>query len=394
MPRIDILAGGASTQSRARRPLPDGWHPFVVSRGAVTETWRVEPESGVRLATMAVTWVFDQGGPVLGYTSRLNPLTKGILDEVARHEVFGPSSVVSAQEVDAAERLVAMVGPFLNAEKPRVRFTSDGSDACDMAIRLARAGTGREWFVSIGYHGSSVVFAHEPQRAGVPERYTDRRWDVTFGDTHALTSAFWGPPVAAVIVEVPSTDEKAVEFLQMCRQLCDTHGALLILDDIVTGFRLAPGGAAEHYGVKPDIACYGKAMSNGRGIAATVADAQIMDLLAEKVFFSCTYSGDAYNCAHVVGTLKTIEKTKGELYPYLWETGEVLRKGMADVGVTLIGHAPRMAMDMPEEKRRVLCAAVVERGVVIDRPFYVTRAHSQWHITRTAAAIMSALEAL
>ena len=133
-------------------------------------------------------------------------------------------------------------------------------------LRLARAATRRNKFVSIGYHGSSVLFAHRPQNRGVPKVIQDDRIDVEFGDMNAIKEI--EDKIAAVIVEVPGEDERAQFFLWDLRRYCDDNGAVLILDDIVTGFRLALGGAGEHYKVNADLVCLGKAMANGRGISA------------------------------------------------------------------------------------------------------------------------------
>ena len=371
---MSFLSAGASTQSRANRPLPDGWQPLVVNRHGVEEIWLLEWAVTHKIHC---TWVFDQGGPVLGY------------DAVAPSiGLYGPGSVVSFQEEMAAKLLAETVGPFLATSDNTVRFFANGSDACDAAVRLARYATGRDRFLSVGYHGSSVIFGHAPQNGGIPDAYTKLRFDMEFGkDAGYLREAFHdGGLPACLIVEVPSDDETAREYLAVCRRLCDATGALLVLDELVTGFRLSIGGAAEYYGVRPDLACYGKAMSNGRGIAALVGNREIVSALADRVFFSNTLNGDPYNCAHVIATLNELGRNGGSIYPHIWGIGETLRTEMARVGIDIAGHAPRTYIKMPEEARRRFCAAMVAEGIVMDRPNYSCWAHTERHVALTRQA--------
>ena len=273
----------------------------------------------------------------------------------------------------------------------RIRFLANGSDACDASVRLARSFTGRGTFVSTGYHGSSAIFGHAPQNGGIPDAYTDGRVDVKWGDSQALAIALeTGEPKACYIVEAPSEDEDAQSFLTYARILCDRAGALLIFDEVVTGFRLALGGAAETYGVKPDIACYGKAMSNGRGISAVVGSNDIMALLIDCVFYSNTYNGDPYNCAHVLGTLLTLESLGDELYGQLWGLGDELRKEMNKSGLTCVGHGPRTALVGADYTE--LSNELVKAGFVVDRPNYISWAHTRNHVKRTGSAIRKVLD--
>ena len=369
---MSYLAAGASTQSRARRPLPEGWDPVVVDRSGAEETW-ANPAHKI-----SCTWALDQGGPIFGYTM------SG--DTFAR--MLGPGSIVSEDEILAAQILVETVGPFLAGEDHVVRFFANGSDACDCAIRLARYATGRDRFLSYGYHGSSVIFAHPPQNGGVPSVI---HWhtDIEFG--YPLTRDDMPGSPAAIIVEVPSDDERAREYLASCREMCDLTGAVLILDELVTGFRLALGGAAEYYGVKPDLACYGKALANGRPIAALVGSRKLMEPLEDRVFYSNTYNGDPFNCAHLIATLNRLTTGKDTIYPYIWGIGNQLRQAMLDVGITLSGHAPRTYINMPEEERRKFCAEMVRRGIVMDRPNYATLAHTEKHVELTRRAAETVL---
>ena len=390
------LVGTTSTQSRVKRPLPAHWSSVeVISRKAVGERWKVTDDEGNQFFhNINCTWVFDQGGPVLGYTTKANPATRDLLTIVADAEaqgMFGPGAIASQLERQAADKLLQLVGPYIKGKEHQTRWLANGSDVCDAAVRLARAYTGRDAFVSTGYHGSSLLFSHVPQNGGIPEAYTVHRTDVKWGDGQALARSLEGStPKACYIVEVPSEDEDAQSFLQYARRLCDKTGTLLILDEVVTGFRLALGGAAEVYNVKPDLACYGKAMSNGRAISAVVGDSNILSLLLDYVFYSNTYNGDPYNCAHVLGTLMTMEVLEDELWGHLWGLGDELRLGLREAGVTCVGHGPRTALVGADYTE--LSQVLVTRGIMLNRPNYIALPHTQGHVKKTVRAVEKILD--
>lgn len=381
---MTALIAGASTQSRARRPMPEEWQGkvSVLGRSAKGERWHIYKEGE---HTIDLTWTFDQGGPVLGYTSPRNTHTEKLIRTVRSAErkgMHGPGSIVSMLEEEAAELLVDTVRDHLIADDLAVRFLANGSDATDCAVRLARAVTGRTNFISIGYHGSSVVFAHEPQNAGVPLGAVFGRHGVEFGDTHRLDQLTQKEPLACVIVEVPAVgDMEATDFLQACANACKEQGALLIFDELVTGFRLALGGAAQFYNVLPDIACYGKAMSNGRGISAVVGPKEIMQLLADSVFYSNTFNGDPLNCAHVIGTLRTLRRLDDQLYGHIWHTGKKLKDGLNSMGLRTIGQPARSAVI--NDQWREICKRLPSRGLVMDRPNYSCFAHTELDVKQT-----------
>ena len=388
---MNVLVGGASAQSRARRPVPPEWEEIgMLSRGPASEVWI----SSHGLHPMRTTWVFDQGGPVLGYTCESNPLTVEHWAAL-QHVPFGPGGVVSQWEWNAARLLVGAVGKYAvgGESEARVRFLANGSDALECAARLARAHTDQVLVCSIGYHGSAATFAHEPQCKG------------TVPIVRAPVCP-WGKvpyplPYSCVVVEVPSDDERAVDYLGELRAYCDRVGALLVLDEVVTGFRLALGGAAELYNVKADLLCYGKAMSNGRPISAVVGRAELLDRLDKDVFYSNTYNGDPHSCAQVCATLRYLCTAPEAKYAKLWGVGESLRQGLAAVGVRVRGHAPRTYLDFTNgdedaaeanERRLEFCRRMVKRGTVIDQPNYASLAHTQRDVDDTVAMAAEVVE--
>ncbi len=130
-------------------------------------------------------------------------------------------------------------------------------------------------------------------------------------------------------------------------------------------------------------------MSNGRAISAVVADAEIANLLLSRVFYSNTYNGDPYNCAHVLGTLMTMEVLGDELWGHLWGLGDELRLELRKAGLTCVGHGPRTALVGADYTE--LSQELVRHGIILNRPNYATWAHTLSHVKRTVKAVKDIL---
>lgn len=211
-------------------------------------------------------------------------------------------SLSTALEAELAETLCRLI-PCADW----ARFGKNGSDVTSAAIRLARAHTGRDYIISSGYHGwhDWAVVKDEVRNKGVPQnvgRDVYPFYDVEEGRWPNFQSA---ANVAAVIVE----PETKPEFLQECRDWCDKYGALLIFDEIITGFRFGMGGAQEFYGVIPDIACFGKAMGNGYPISAIVGKKELYDTMA-SISYSGTFFGDPIGLTAAIATIEKLERQK------------------------------------------------------------------------------------
>jgi glutamate-1-semialdehyde 2,1-aminomutase len=243
-------------------------------------------------------------------------------------------SLPTSLEADLAERLVEDI-PCAEM----VRFGKNGSDATTAAIRLARAHTGRDRIALCGYHGWHDWYIGTTTRsAGVPDAIRTMSDTFAFGDVEALADHIVrnGGSHAAVILEPAGAAVPDPTFLPALRALCDREGVLLIFDEIVTGFRMGPGGAQEHYGVTPDLACFGKAMANGLPISAVVGRREVM-IGMEDIFFSGTYGGEALSLAAAIATLDKLKAEK--VAPRLWALGETLMARSNDaVAATGLGE--------------------------------------------------------
>jgi glutamate-1-semialdehyde 2,1-aminomutase len=250
-----------------------------------------------------------------------------VIDAVTETAKHGTSfGIPNPLEVEMAETICRMVP---SVEK--VRMTNSGTEAVMSAIRLARGATGRDRIVKFEgcYHGhvdsllvkagSGALTLGQPDSAGIPAPLASLTSTVPFNDIEALKHVFQekGSEIACVILEpVPANAGLYLPepgYLEAIRNLCNEHGALLIFDEVMTGFRLAPGGAQEIYGITPDLTTMGKVIGGGLPVGAFGGRADIMDQLAPlgPVYQAGTLSGNPLALAAGLAQLKEMERING-----------------------------------------------------------------------------------
>ena len=266
---FEALHGGSkSLADRARRVFPSGvthdirafapW-PLYVERAAGARKWDVDGNE-------YIDYIGGHGSLLLGHSRP--EVVEAAREALGRGTHFGSSHEA---EVEWGEQVLRMVPCG-----ERVRFTSSGTEATMMALRLARAYTGRERVVKLvehfhGWHDLVVGrLQHDeahPHSVGVPSGFYDSLTIVPAGDEAALAAALEGNDVAAVILEPTGahwgTHPLAPSYLHAARRLTQATGALLVMDEVITGFRMAPGGASERYGVMPDLSTHAKILAGG-----------------------------------------------------------------------------------------------------------------------------------
>ena len=189
-------------------------------------------------------------------------------------------------------------------------FWKNGSDVTTAAIRAARAFTGRDKVVVCGYHGWHDWYIGSTSRdSGIPDTVQDLTLKFNYNDINSLIKTFEENPesIAAVIMEPVNFIEPKDNFLENIKSITRDNGALLIFDEVITGFRMDIGGAQANLKVIPDLACVGKAMANGYPISAIVGRADIMNVF-EDVFFSGTFAGELVSIAAAISTINAIEE--------------------------------------------------------------------------------------
>jgi len=335
-----FLPGGVDSPVRAFRAV-GGDPPFVThAKGAYL--WDAD---GNRYLDMFGSW----GPMILGHA--FPAAVEAVQAAAAKSASFGASH---AGEADLAE-LVRRCFPSVE----RLRFVSSGTEACMSAIRLARGYTGRKFVIKFEgcYHGhadallvkagSGVATFGIPGSAGVPEETAMHTLALPYNDLDAVRAAFAGHPgeIACVIVEPvvgnAGTLIPAAGFLEGLRVLTHEHGALLIFDEVMTGFRLALGGAQERYGIKPDLTTLGKIVGGGLPCGAFGGRTEIMGALAPlgPVYQAGTLSGNPLAMVAGIATVGYLIEHAAEVYPQLERTTAAMADGVAaiarEAGVTL-----------------------------------------------------------
>jgi glutamate-1-semialdehyde 2,1-aminomutase len=339
---LQRIPGGVNSPVRAFGGV--GGEPFFVARGEGAYLWDTD---GRRYTDYVQSW----GASILGHAD------PGVVEAVARAAASGTSfGAPTEAEVLLAEAVCARVP---SVEK--LRLVSSGTEATMTAVRLARGFTGRDLVVKFAgcYHGhadgllaaagSGVATFGLPGSAGVPASAVAGTVVLPFNDENALDEAFsrFGPELAAVIVEgvpanmglVPPADG----FLAGLRRRCTEAGALLILDEVITGFRLGPDGAQGRYRVTPDLSCFGKVLGGGLPLAAFGGRAEVMDHLAPvgPVYQAGTLSGNPLATAAGLAVLSRLDRAA---YAGLEERAAVLAAGLeaALAGAGLPAQVPRV----------------------------------------------------
>jgi glutamate-1-semialdehyde 2,1-aminomutase len=331
-----LFPGGVNSPVRAFRAV-GGAPPFVV-RGEGAYLWDAD---GNRYIDFFGSW----GPMLLGHA--FPPVVEAIQQAAARSASFGAST---ESEADLAERVIAAV-PSIE----KLRFVSSGTEATMSAIRLARAFTGRKFIVKFEgcYHGhadgllvkagSGVATFGIPGSAGVPEEAAHLTLALPYNDVSAVEAAFaqLKDQIACIIVEPVVGNAGCIPpapgYLEALRRLTAENGALLIFDEVMTGFRVAFGGAQQLYGIQPDLTTLGKILGGGLPCGAFGGRADIMDQLAPlgPVYQAGTLSGNPLAMAAGIAMLQYLEEHRAEVYRILEQRSAAVADGVAEVAASL-----------------------------------------------------------
>lgn len=418
--------------ARAQKVLPGGVSSPVRAFGAVGGNPPViESASGARVHDVDgneyLDFVGSWGPLILGHAHP--KVLEAITDAAGKGTTFGAPTPL---EVELAERLTRI---YPGLEK--VRFTSSGTEAVMSAIRLARGATGRDLVVKFAgcYHGhadhllvqagSGLVTFGAPSSAGVPESFADKTLVLDLDDEAAFNELMdrQGSQIAAVILEpIPANNGLLIqrqEFLELLRRRTRECGALLIFDEVINGFRVAPGGAAERFGITPDLATFGKVIGGGLPVGAFGGATATMDHLAPlgPVYQAGTLSGNPVAMAAGLATLEELQGSNA--WRRLEALGQELEERLTPVlagapfPVTLVrvgsifwfsfqaGDAPRRADAIEAacaERFAGVFAGLLKRGVAIAPSAYevgfLSLAHTSEDLQTLAQALESTFEEL
>jgi glutamate-1-semialdehyde 2,1-aminomutase len=334
-----LIPGGVNSPVRAFRSV--GGDPLYIVRGQGSRIWDADGNE-------YIDYVGSWGPLVLGHAAPT--VIEAIINAARSGTTFGASTPA---EADLAELVISALPPM-----QKIRFVSSGTEATMSAIRLARAYTKRKYIVKFEgcYHGhadallvkagSGVATLGIPGSAGVPEEFTQFTLALPYNDTDALEQAFnkYRHQIACVIVEPVVGNMGCVPpasgYLEALRAITERDHALLIFDEVMTGFRLAYGGAQELYAIQPDLTTMGKIIGGGLPVGAYGGASEIMDLVAPlgPVYQAGTLSGNPLAMAAGYATLRYLREHK-DVYAKLDKLAAEVVAGVAgaakDAGVQM-----------------------------------------------------------
>lgn len=371
---------GSQTFSKSRVQYPYGVSPYFIKRGQGSHVWDVDGNEYVDFVNSLLSITLGHNDP---------DVTKAVQEQLAEGVIF---SLPHPVEAEVAERIVEMV-PCAEM----VRFGKNGSDATAGAVRLARAYTERDRIAFCGYHGWQDWYIGATARnRGVPKAVRDLTHGFAYNDLASLEKILLGHPneFAAVILEPMNVAEPAPGFLQGVKNLAHRHGALLVFDETITGFRFSNGGAQELFGVTPDLATFGKGMANGYAVAAVTGRADVMKLM-EEIFFSFTMGGETLSLA---ASRAVLDKLKREpVTQRLAEAGASVKARAAKVvsanglddAITVSGHPSWSFLNFRDvgdytsfDIKTLFLQEVLARGVIAFGTHNMSYAHSDADIDR------------
>ncbi len=392
-----LIPGGAHTYAKGDDQYPL-LAPGFLTRGQGCHVWDVD------------------GNEFIEYGMGLRAVTLGhayapVVEAAYRQMLLGENYTRPASiEVDCAEEFLSLIE---GAEM--VKFAKNGSDATSAAVKLARAYTGRDLIARCGdqpfFSTDDWFIGSTPMSAGIPKAVQDLTVQFRFNDIENLRSLFAQHPgrIACVVMEAATAVEPTEGYLRSVQALCRQEGALLILDEMITGFRWHIGGAQRAYGISPDLSTFGKGMGNGFSISALAGRREIMELGGlrhdrERVFLlSTTHGAENHSLAAAIKTMQ-VYRAEG-VVDALYRQGQRLRAGINRTidALKLVDHfevlgrpsnlvyATRDQSKQPSQAFRALfLQELIKRGVLAPS-FVVSFSHSDTDIDRTIEAASEAL---
>ena len=393
----ELIPGGAHTYAKGDDQFPEAAPPFI-ARGEGCHVWDptgreyIEYGMGLRAVTLG-----HGLGPVVGAAAQAMAMGTNFTR---------PSPL----ELDCAEQLLALL-----PGADMVKFCSDGSHAVDGAIRLARAHTGRDMVAACAdhpfYSTGAWFIGSTAMNAGVPQSVRDQLLRFRYNDLDDLGRLFDAHPgrIACVVMEPARTEEPAPGYLQALKARVHAAGAVLVFDEMITGFRWGLAGAQQVYGVDADLCTFGKAFGNGFGVSALAGRRELMTLGGfdhdrDRVFLlSTTHGAQTHHLAAALATMRFY--LDHPVIETLYARGARLRAGVeqAVVAQGLVGQFgvnsrdcnllffTRDAQGQPSQAFRTLFMQEMVRRGIIAPSFVVSYAHSEDDIDRTVDAVHQAL---
>jgi len=390
--RAKTCEAWAATRSQIRKgdQFIEGAYPIYASYGRGAYFWDVD-------GNRYIDYMLGYGTVILGHADAR------VRDAVAQESEKGVclSPLWRPCQVELAELLTSTIP---GAEM--VFLMKTGSDATSGALRLARIHTGRSKVVRWGYNGWHDWAA--PRQEGIPASIRAETLTFRYNDAASLRTVFEEHPdqIACVLMMPFELEHPLPGFLQEVRDIAHEHGALFILDEMRSGFRMALGGAQEYFDVQADLATFSKAMSNGYPISAIAGRAEILHCLSRTHMASTFYA----NSAEMAAAMATISVLKeSDAIPHIWAMGEMFQRGLSalideyEVQAQVVGYppCPFLLFTAPDENEReaakmVFYTETTRHGVLLhpNHHWYTCAAHTEDDIAQTLNACRKGFEAV
>lgn len=393
----NLIPGGCHTYAKGDDQYPENAPAFIV-RGKGCHVWDVDSNEFIEygMGLRAVT---------LGHAYK--PVVQAAYQQMLLGTNYTRPATV---EIECAEALLDLI-----PGADQVKFAKDGSTILTAAVTLARAYTGRDMIAICKEHPffsyNDWFIGTTEMSAGIPASVSSLTVKFHYNDLESLKNLFQNHPgkIACVVVEAARTEEPADDFLIRVQDLCKKEGAIFVLDEMITGFRWALGGAQQAYNIVPDLSAFGKAMANGYALSALAGRGEIMELGGldhnkERVFLLSTTHG-AENHALVAAT-KTMEIYRtSKVVEYLYRQGQRLTEGVHQIVDQLrledyfqlmgrpcnLVYVTRDQDKKPSQPFRTLFLQELIRRGILAPSFVVSFSHADQDIDRTIEAVGEAL---
>lgn len=388
---------------RAKKVIMDGTQLY--SKGPMINIFGVAP-TYLQKGKGAYVWDVD-GNKYIDYTSGVGSVILGygypkVKNAILRQLEDGSNlGLIHPLEVKVAELLCEII-PCAEM----VRFLKTGSDACAAAVRIARAYTGKEVIIKGEYHGwHDWAMARSKRREGIPKSLYNTVYYAEYNNMDEYFKIFKErkDEVAAVILEPVQLIPPENDFLNNLKELCKKNKALLIFDEVVTGFRFSLGGSQEYFNVIPDLAIFGKGIANGMPLSVVAGRREIFEKVKDKIFISTTFGGEMLSLSAAYANINEI-KAKNVL-KRIWQLGSKLKEGTnkisAQLGINLkcIGYPPRIYITMKNEKgeedrivKSIFLQETVKRGVLMAWQMFPMFMHKDEDIKQTLNIFKEAMK--
>jgi len=393
----DLIPGGSHTYAKGDDQFPEFMPPYIV-KGKGCRVWDADGNEFIE---------YGMGLRSVGLGHAFEPVTTAACEQIKLGTNFGRPSTI---ELECAEEFLNLVGGA-----DMVKFCKNGSDALDAAIRIARAVTGRDMIGVCACHPffscHDWFIGSTAMAGGIPETIKKLTTKFNYNDLASVERLFSEYPqqIACVVLEPHKYDDPIDNFLQKLKELCHKNGAVLIFDEMITGFRWALGGAQRKFNIVPDLSTWGKAMANGFSLAALAGKRGLMERGGlhhnhERVFLlSTTHGAETHALAAAIATMKFYKEKDviGRLYDQGQKLASGVMKASSDLGlqdkVAIIGPGCCSAYTTYDQNnspsqpfRTLFLQETLKRGLLMPSTV-ISYSHSDADIGETVEKIHEAL---